>query len=52
MGKLFTVPEVTEYLKLSKWKVNNLVQKGEIPSIKIGSNVRIRQLDLDQRLRS
>jgi excisionase family DNA binding protein len=48
MEQIYTVPEVARYLKLSKSKVYNLVQRGEIPSIKIGRNVRIRQSDLDQ----
>jgi len=48
MEKIYTVPEVADYLKLSKSKVYNLVQRGEIPSIKIGRNVRIRESDLDQ----
>ena len=46
MEKIYTVPEVAEYLKMSKSKVYDLVKKKKIPFIKIGRNVRIRQSDL------
>lgn len=44
--QIMTIPEVAEYLKLSKSKVYLLVQTGIIPHIKIGRNVRIREKDL------
>jgi excisionase family DNA binding protein len=44
--KIFTVPEVAAFLKISKSKVYYLVSKKEIPHLKIGRNVRIRQKDL------
>jgi nitrogen PTS system EIIA component len=44
--QIYTIPEVAEYLKLSKSKVYLLVQKGTIPHIKIGRNVRIRESEL------
>jgi putative molybdopterin biosynthesis protein len=46
METIYTIPEVAEYLKMSKSKVYDLVKKGRIPFIKIGRNVRIRQSDL------
>ena len=44
--KIYTVPEVAQYLKLSKSKVYRLVQMGRIPYVRIGRNVRIRESDL------
>jgi excisionase family DNA binding protein len=46
IDQIFTIPEVAVYLKLSKSKVYFLVQSGQIPHIKIGRNVRIREKDL------
>ena len=46
MEEIYTIPEVARYLKLSKSKVYYLVQAGEIPHLKIGRNVRIRENDL------
>lgn len=43
---ILTIPEVARYLKISKSKIYNLVSKEEIPHLKIGRNVRIRQADL------
>ena len=43
---ILTIPEVARYLKMSKSKIYDLVSKKEIPHIKIGRNVRIRQTDL------
>ena len=48
MEKIYTVPEVARYLKMSPSKVYNLVQTNEIPHLKIGRNVRIKQSDLDR----
>ena len=48
MEEIYTIPEVAQYLKLSKSKVYSLVQSGEIPHLKIGRNVRIRQTELKQ----
>lgn len=46
MEIILTVPEVAEYLKMSKSKVYDMVKKEKIPFIKIGRNVRIRESDL------
>lgn len=43
---ILTIPEVARYLKVSKSKIYNLVSRQEIPHLKIGRNVRIRQADL------
>ncbi len=40
---ILTIQEVARYLKMSKSKIYNLVSKKEIPHLKIGRNVRIRQ---------
>jgi excisionase family DNA binding protein len=42
---ILTVPEVARYLKISKAKIYYLVSKKEIPHLKIGRNIRIRQRD-------
>jgi len=44
--KVYTIPEVATYLKLSKSKVYYLVQTRKIPHLRIGRNVRIREVDL------
>ena len=46
LDPIMTVPETAEYLKLSKSKVYYLVQRNQIPHLKIGKNVRIRKEDL------
>ena len=48
MDEIYTIPEVARYLKLSKSKVYSLVQTGEMPHLKIGRNVRIRETELRQ----
>ena len=48
LGPILTVPETAKYLKLSKSKVYYLVQRNQIPHIKIGKNVRIRREDLQK----
>jgi excisionase family DNA binding protein len=44
--RIFTIPEVAIYLKISKSKIYYLVQREEIPHVRIGRNVRIRESDL------
>lgn len=44
--KIYTVPEVASYLKMSRSKVYHLDQTRETPLIKINRNVRIRETDL------
>ncbi|MCC7352826.1 MAG: helix-turn-helix domain-containing protein [Anaerolineae bacterium] len=43
---IMTIPEVAEYLKMSRSKVYQLVQKRRIPYVKMGRNVRIKESDL------
>ena len=45
-SEIMTVPEVAEFLKLCTSKVYKMVQRGEIPSIKIGKSVRLRRTDV------
>ena len=44
--KIYTVPEVAEYLQISRSKMYSWVQMGKIPHIRIGRNIRIRESDL------
>jgi excisionase family DNA binding protein len=46
MDAILTIPEVARYLKISKSKIYYLVQRREIPHVKIGRNVRIKESDL------
>ncbi len=46
MDEILTIPEVARYLKMSRAKIYRLVQRREIPHIRIGKNVRIRGSDL------
>ena len=43
---IYTIPEVAKYLKISRSKIYLLVTRGQIPYIRIGRNVRIRETDL------
>ncbi len=43
---ILTVRQVAEYLQLSKSKIYYMIQRGTIPSLRQGKNVRIRQSDL------
>ena len=46
MDKILTVPEVAKYLKLDKSTVYYMIQRKQIPHLKIGKSVRIRESDL------
>ena len=46
MEKIYTVPQVAEYLQISRSKIYDWVKKGKIPHVRIGRNVRIRESDL------
>jgi excisionase family DNA binding protein len=46
METIYTVNEVAEYLKISKSKIYLLIQRKEIPHVKIGRNVRITESQL------
>ena len=45
--RLLNVSEVAEILKISKTFVYKLVGTGELRSVKIGTAIRVRQVDLD-----
>ena len=44
--EIMTVPEVAQYLKISKAKMYYLVSRKQIPHIRLGRNVRVRKSDL------
>ncbi len=48
MDEIMTIPEVARMLKMSKSKIYYLIQRREIPHIKIQRNVRIKQSDLEK----
>ena len=45
---IYTVPEVAAYLKISKAKLYDLIKRKEMPHIRMGRNVRIRESDLNR----
>jgi len=46
LDRILTIPEVAEYLHISKSKIYYLVAKKKIPHIRIQRNVRIMETDL------
>ncbi len=44
--RILTAPEVAEYLKISKAKIYYLINRRELPHIRLGRNVRILEGDL------
>ncbi len=46
--RFFTLSEVTKYLKIPKSTIYKLSQKGKIPSVKIGKQLRFRKSSLDK----
>jgi excisionase family DNA binding protein len=48
MERVYTVPEVAEYLKISQSKMYYLVQRGSVPHIRIGRNLRIMESQLKE----
>lgn len=44
--KLLTAPQIAEILQISKAKVHILIQRGEIPYIRLERNVRVKESDL------
>lgn len=45
---LLKVAEVAEILNISRSQVYQLMQKGEIPTIKINRSIRVRPCDLEE----
>ena len=50
--RLLKSDEVAEILQVSRAKAYSLLQRGEIPRIRIGSLVRVRREDLERYIRS
>lgn len=48
---LLTGTEVARQLRISRAKVYWLIQRGEIPSVRMGRNVRVRQRDIEEYIR-
>ena len=46
MEKIYTVSEISRILKMSRSKIYLLIQRKEIPHLKIGRNVRITESQL------
>jgi excisionase family DNA binding protein len=44
---LLTIEEAAQYLRLSRAKVYQMAQRGEVPSVRMGRSVRIRRDRLD-----
>jgi excisionase family DNA binding protein len=51
-GKWLTVEELSAYLKMSRTKLYNLAQKGEIPVSKVGSQWRFDREEIDDWMKS
>ena len=43
---IMTIPEVAKYLKISKAKIYYMVQRNDLPHIRIDRNVRVLRSDL------
>jgi excisionase family DNA binding protein len=48
MSEILTVPEVSEYTRLSKSTIYDLTKAGKMPHIRIGSRILIRKEALDE----
>jgi excisionase family DNA binding protein len=45
---LMTIPEVAEYLRLSERTIRTLLERGELPSTRIGKSYRFRRVDIEK----
>ena len=52
MEKLLTVKMACDTLALSRTTLYRLITRGELPVVRIGGNVRIRQKDIDAFIQS
>lgn len=50
MEKLFTIKETAEYFKITPRTVERLVRSGELGSVRVGRQRRIRQSDIERYL--
>jgi len=48
MEKLLTLYEVAAYLRLNKFTVYRMVERGELPAIKVANQWRFKEKDLDK----
>ena len=48
MDEILTVTEVSKYLKISRAKIYYLIQRKQLPYIRIQRNVRVRVTDLEK----
>ena len=48
MEKLLTLYEVAAYLRLNRFTVYHMVERGEMPSIKVANQWRFKEKDLDK----
>lgn len=46
IDKIMTIPQVAEYLQVSKAKIYLMIQRGEIPYIRLDRNVRVKESEL------
>jgi excisionase family DNA binding protein len=51
LDRVMTIPEVAEYLKISKSKIYYLVNQRKIPHIRLQRNVRVFESDLQEWLK-
>ena len=49
---LFSVMEVCQELGKSKTWIHHLIKSGELPSIRLGNNIKVRRKDLEEYLES
>ena len=49
---LFSVMEVCQELEMSKTWVHRKIKSGEIPSVRLGNNIKVRRKDLEKYLES
>lgn len=47
---LYTVNELAEHLRVSRWTVYRLVERGHLRAVKVGEQLRFRPSDVDEYL--
>lgn len=48
MDKLLVLHEVADYLRLNKFTVYRMVERGELPAIRVANQWRFKEKDLDK----
>jgi excisionase family DNA binding protein len=51
MSDLLLIPEAAAYLRVTRQQVYNLINAGDLPTVKVGSVMRIRLSDIEAYLR-